>query len=240
MTKDSDMKMAGEKSLDIQVKTLEKGMGTLVRAFKELKENVKALEDKVENKYHEEVKEIKENQKRLEDLLRDNSEAIKKIENVMSRKEEESSKAEVEETNKSKIKKKCRHFNSGHCRYKSDCRFSHPIETCKIYLEEGKCERKQCKDRNPKICKWWQGRRGCKRYDCDNLHATLARDDGQLKMAHKDFPCDGCKSGFQDIICVVQHEVNDVGFNLCLNWIKHKEMVLMSGWTIFDQNQAKK
>ena len=55
-------------------------MGTLVRAFKELKENVKALEDKVENKYHEEVNEIKENQKKLEDLLRDNSEAIKQIE----------------------------------------------------------------------------------------------------------------------------------------------------------------
>ena len=76
MTKDSDMKMTSEKSLEIQVKTLEKGMGTLVRAFKELKENVKALEDKVENKYHEEVNGIKENQEKLEDLLRDKSESI--------------------------------------------------------------------------------------------------------------------------------------------------------------------
>ena len=79
MTKDSDMKMTGEKSLAIQAKTLEKGMRTLVRAFKELKENVKALEDKVENKYHEEVNEIKENQKKLEDLLRDNSERSIKL-----------------------------------------------------------------------------------------------------------------------------------------------------------------
>ena len=232
MTKDSDMKMTGEKSLEIQVKTLEKGMGTLIRAFKELKENVKALEDKVENKYNEEVMEMKENQKKLEDLLRENSEAIKKIDNVLKRMEDESSKDEVEEINKSNI-------NSGHCKYKSGCRFSHPIETCKNYLEEGKCDRKQCTERHPKICKWWQGKRGCKRDDCDYLHDTLACDDGQLKTAHKEFPCAGCKSVFQDSSCVVHHKVNDVGFNLCLNcegWIKHKEMVLMSGWTIFDQN----
>ena len=133
----------------------------------------------------------------------------------MSRMDDESSKAEVEEINKSKIKKWC-NFNSG-CKYKSDCKFSHPIETCKIYLEEGKCDIKQCKNRHPKICKWWQGKQGCKRDDCDYLHVTLACDDGQLKMAQKDFPCAGCKSCFQDISCVVQHEVNDVSFNLCLN-----------------------
>ena len=47
--------MTGAKALEIQVKTLENGMGTWVRA----------LEDKVENKYNEEVKEIMENQKKL-------------------------------------------------------------------------------------------------------------------------------------------------------------------------------
>ena len=57
------LEMTGAKALEIQVKTLEKGMGTLVRA----------LEDKVENKYNEEVKEIMENQKKLEDFLRDSS-----------------------------------------------------------------------------------------------------------------------------------------------------------------------
>ena len=57
------LEMTGAKALEIQVKTLEKGMGTLVRA----------LEDKVENKYNEEVKEIMENQKKLEYFLRDSS-----------------------------------------------------------------------------------------------------------------------------------------------------------------------
>ena len=54
------LEMTGAKALEIQVKTLEKGMGTLVRA----------LEDKVENKYKEEVM---ENQKKLEDFLRNAS-----------------------------------------------------------------------------------------------------------------------------------------------------------------------
>ena len=31
--------MAGEKPVEIQVKTLEKGIGTIVKAFKELKAN---------------------------------------------------------------------------------------------------------------------------------------------------------------------------------------------------------
>ena len=53
--------MSGEKSLEIQVKTLEKGMGTLVKAFKDLKASVKALEDKVDNKHIEEIKEIRGN-----------------------------------------------------------------------------------------------------------------------------------------------------------------------------------
>jgi hypothetical protein len=40
--------MAGTNPVEIQVKTLEKGMGTIVKAFKELKANMKALEEKVD------------------------------------------------------------------------------------------------------------------------------------------------------------------------------------------------
>ena len=69
---------------------------------------------------------MKETQKKLGDLLRANSEEIKKIDNVLSSIKDENAKADlkkVEETNKSKIKKKCKHFNSGHCKYKRDCKF---------------------------------------------------------------------------------------------------------------------
>ena len=43
MTKHSDMKMAAEKSLEMQVRSPERGMGTIVKACKD---SVKALEDK--------------------------------------------------------------------------------------------------------------------------------------------------------------------------------------------------
>ena len=47
--------MAGEKSLEMQVRSLERGMGTIVKAFKELKDSVKALEEKVDKTQNEEV-----------------------------------------------------------------------------------------------------------------------------------------------------------------------------------------
>ena len=49
------------------------GLGTLVKAFNDLKASVKALEDKVDNTHKEE---IKENQKKLEDLYKANSESM--------------------------------------------------------------------------------------------------------------------------------------------------------------------
>ena len=85
MTQSSDTKMAAEKSLEIQVRSLERGMGTIVKAFKELKDSVKALEDKVDKTQNQEVKEIMENQKMLEDLLKANSEAIRKIDSDIIR-----------------------------------------------------------------------------------------------------------------------------------------------------------
>ena len=57
--------------------------------------------------------------------------------------------------------------------------------------------------------------------------------------AHKSYPCAGCKSCFDSRVHVVQHEVNNIGFNLCLNcedWIQFKDNVLDPDWTIFDNN----
>ena len=36
--------------------------------------------------------------------------------------------------------KRCTFFNSGHCKYKMECKFSHLREVCKVYLEEGKTD----------------------------------------------------------------------------------------------------
>ena len=117
----------------------------------------------------------------------------------------------------------------------------HPSQICSTYLEEGKCEVKTCASRHPKMCKWMRAATGCRSENCDYLqvHVTLASDDGQQNIAHKSFSCACCKSCFDDIACVVQHDVNSGGFNLCLNcesWIQHKDKVLTPGWTILDQN----
>ena len=206
--------MASEKSLELQVQTLEKGMGTLVRAFKELKASVRALEDKMENKYNEEIKEIKENQEMLGNLLEANSKAIKKVDNIILTMNNENPNADQkkpEEKNKPKKElKRCKFFNSGYCKYKLECKFSHPKEVCKVYLEEGKCNQKQCKNRHPKVCKWLKRESGCKRADCDYLHVTLARDDEHRNKTHKSFPCAGCKNCYDDISCVVQYRMNNI------------------------------
>ena len=71
--------------------------------------------------------------------------------------------------------RKCSYFNRGHCKYKTRCRYSHPRNICKVYLENKKYEKDKCRDRHPKLCKFWlKGRSGCKRdSSCDFLHATL-------------------------------------------------------------------
>ena len=53
MTTISDQKMVE------QVKSLEKSMGTLVKAFKELKSTVKTLEDKVNQPKNKEIQDIR-------------------------------------------------------------------------------------------------------------------------------------------------------------------------------------
>ena len=86
--------MPSENSLEFQLKSIEKGMGTLVKAFKDLKANVKALEDKVDNKINDEIKDIKKNQKLLEDLMKSNSDAQKVVKNVILGLQKENQKAE--------------------------------------------------------------------------------------------------------------------------------------------------
>ena len=121
------------------------------------------------------------------------------------------------------------------------CRNSHPTEICRTYVEGKKCFQSRCQKRHPKVCKWWLGKAGCKRDDCNYLHATLAQDDEQQNKARKVFPCAGCKNRYEDQNCVVQHIVNNTSFLLCLNcddWIQQKEMVITPGWTMFDVNGA--
>ena len=111
----------------------------------------------------------------------------------------------MDEVNKAAIKeKKCKYFDKGYCKYKLECKFAHSGEICKTHLEGRKCKENSCKDRHPKVCKWWM-KGGCRRTDCEYLHVTLIHDDDKQNEAHKYFPCYGCKNCFDDRTCVVQN-----------------------------------
>ena len=218
LTTNSDMKMADENSLALKVISLEKSMGTVECLDSILVENSDALK-----RIDTEIQRF--NQSKLknseDDLVKDVK--IKKIEN--------------------KSLKKCRYFNRGHCKNKSECQFSHPSESCAIYLQEGICQEKPCQSRHPKVCKWTKTETGCRRQDCDFLHVTLAGDDGEQREAHKLYPCMGCKNVYDDKVCVVQHIAKNRAFFLCLNcddWILRKDEILLPGWCLFDENGALK
>ena len=234
--------MADESSLTLKVMSLEKSMETIVKVMKEIRTSVKLLEDKIVADHDEEIKGIRKKQDMIDSILVENTEAIKRIDSEIQKyqlEKKEDSEADSIRGTEIKSHKRCRYFNRGHCRNKSECRFAHPSQSCSKYLEEGKCEGQSCAYRHPKICKWMKARNGCRRHNCDYLHVTHAVDDGKDNEAHKTYPCIGCKNVYEDKVCVVQHIVHNVGFFLCLNcdgWIQRKNEIILPGWSLFDEN----
>ena len=206
-----------------------------------MKARMVKLEEKVNDKHNDEIQEIIKSQKSLEEIIAANSEEIKRIDTEIMMFQNDKAVADSDKKEDNKVKntaKKCKYFNSGHCKYKLECRFTHPEETCETYLGGKKCYEKACKHRHPKVCKSWQGTEGGTRESCDYLHVTLVCDDEQAKDAHKNFPCFGCKNSFDDKSCVVQHIVKNTRIFLCLNcdgWIQKRDEIFDSGWSLYDK-----
>ena len=235
MTTVSDKKMMDK--MELQIKGLEKNMGTIVKALKDIKASLTALEEKVNKSQNEEIQHLVESQKRLEEVIIENSTAIKRIDEEILKFEIDKAKAAIKSDSMEveKIDRKCKYYNGGHCKHKLKCKYSHPQENCK---KGEKCDQDAGGDRHPKVCKW-HTKGGCRRKDCDYLHVTLACGDEQQDRAHKSYPCAGCKSCYTDVACVIQYSVGNTGFFLCLNcedWIKHKENIITPGWSLFDAN----
>ena len=239
----ADRKMSGKlESLELQVKAIEKGMGVMVKAFKEIKASMNKLEEKVDKTLNAEIQEIIKTQKNVEEMIAANSDAIQCIDSEISKFQNDKAKAASDKhINVETIKelKKCKYFNKGHCKYKLACKFAHPREVCENHLRTGKCYEKLCKSRHPKVCKWWQ-ESGCRRQDCNYLHVTLASDDDKGKNAHESesYTCSGCRNCFDDKSCVVQHRIENTTLFLCLNcdgWIQKKEKIIHPGWSLYDQ-----
>lgn len=52
-----------------------------------------------------------------------------------------------------KVKKVCRHYRKGHCKYREKCKFSHQVEECEDWLKsENSCKNLHCKNRHAVIC----------------------------------------------------------------------------------------
>lgn len=49
----------------------------------------------------------------------------------------------------SEARVRCKHFNSGYCKYLDKCKFLHPKEEC-----ENKCQQKNCMKRHVKLCRY--------------------------------------------------------------------------------------
>lgn len=252
MVKESASKI----SLEEEVKTLQKHMGAIMRTVKDLKATVEAMGGKMLTKENEEIKEIMEAQRVVEEVIVANSDALKRIDREMLRLKNtkpasgtvcdvtkdttETVEKQVEIVNK--MTKKCRYFNRGYCKYNKKCRFVHPEGICKEYLKSYKCERKECLDRHPKICKWERSIGGCKRsVDCQYLHG---KHDNDTSIEVKDdsvaseYQCVGCKSSWNDKTYLVGHSIRNMNIFFCLNcndWIQKKEEVLDQGWSLLDE-----
>ena len=73
-------------------------------------------------------------------------------------------------TTDKKIKKKCKYFISGHCKFQNDCKFMHPETSC----NDISCRYKQCQKRNPKPCRY---KDHCRRQSlCVFLHKPVDFD----------------------------------------------------------------
>ena len=239
--------MTSETLLQEEVNTMKRHFGGLISLVKDLKVKVEKMEKNFEPIGKKGIKEIVEKQSALDKLFEENSNSIKQIEKQIKEMESENTKrTEIKDTEVEEIKdeetkksiKKCRYFNKGYCKYTVKCRYFHPEEICKDHLKSQHCKVKHCKDRHPKVCKWVEKERGCRRHNCEFLHDTIAKEESVKYVKADSYQCAGCKHTWQDEKCVVKQTIENKDICLCLNcddWIINKSEVLKSDWTLLDQ-----
>ena len=139
----------------------------------------------------------------------------------------------VRESDDKKQKVKCRYFNIGYCKYKERCKFKHPEQICKEYVER-KCNGRNCEKRHPKACKWVDSESGCHRkQSCDFSHDALVCGDKKSEVAEnadQNFTCVSCKHAWKEERCVVTHYIKNMEVHFCLNcddWVNDKNAVLV-------------
>ena len=199
-------------------KTISKNSDTIKVLDKEIKCILK-------EKNHKDVR-----RKEIDDAINRLDEELKELK---KEKKEKVSTGEALVSEKEKVLKRCRYHNTGFCKYKAKCRFTHPEVVCK----DQQCEGKRCDKRHPKACKWMEREEGCRRKD----HCKYSHDIPENKKSTNKvntFKCASCKHAWSQSKFVVKHELNNMQVFFCLNcedWVQDKSKVLEDGWALFDQ-----
>ena len=213
-------------ALENQVKTMQRQMGGIAKLVKDLKGTVENLEKKVSQRENNEIQEIVDAQQMLDEIIVANSDAIKRIEKEMREISKNKSANEVSEEIielpndvKKANRTKCRFYNRGFCKHKIKCRYLHPENICKEYLETQTCGEKQCCERHPKLCKWFIRSEGCKQQNCAYLHCEKNKKEYEKKPVKdvKTYKCESCKYTWEDKNCVVKHVIESMEIYFCLN-----------------------
>ena len=233
--------MVSNKALEERITALERSMGTVVKALKEINLGMKELQEQNKKEPSDAIEDILESKRLIEENLVKHNEAIEQIEKDIA-KIEDKIKSEGRENDDSKDvvgkgckfkQTKCRYFDKGFCKYKSRCKFFHPSLICSIYERNGNCEERTCLDRHPETCKFWLKERCNRNEDCDFFHGTFASND------ESSFKCVGCKNSWTDRSCVVKHTIDGNETFFCLNcqdWVKYKTRVYDPNWTLYDED----
>ena len=199
--------------MEEEIKTMQKHMAGMVRTIIDLKSKVESLEKRSEENKKDDLKVLIDKQKAVDEAIAANSAAIlvidKEIQVLRKGTVGKGTTEGSEGVDLDKSVRKCRYYDRGHCKYKCGCKYFHPKNICKEYVNNKKCERKQCLDRHPKVCKFYlKSKGGCKRKSlCDFLHVTLAQHDEKITnreiTGEIEFNCVGCKSSWKDKLQVL-------------------------------------
>ena len=216
------------------------GIREVVRKQQEMDNDI-LKHSNVVKKLEEEIKSILKDKSNKDESKKEMDDAIKRLEiEILKFKKSEndfkSTKEILKASDEEKEAHKCRYFNVGYCKYKEKCRFTHPEEICKEYVE-GECKGFSCPSRHPKACKWFRGSTGCRRKEeCHFSHDKIicSREKNDKIKSYK---CVSCDYEWNESHCVVKHVVQNKEVYFCLNcedWVKEKSRVLDKGWSLFD------
>lgn len=239
--------MTKKSAMEEEIKQLQKQMGGLVKTIVDLKSKVDKLEKKLEKDSDNDIESIVQKQNLLDKAIAANNDAIKKVEmEIVNFSKDKEFSREASTTNEfvneqmgkdyKRKTRRCRYYNRGFCKFKTKCRFFHPLGICKEYLTSQKCETLNCLDRHPKPCKWLESKEGCRRgTECEYSHATFVGGNSQESETYQ---CISCKDVWEDKSCVVEYGIQNIRTYFCLNceeWVKHKSEVFNEGWTLLDE-----